>query len=240
MTEDETTAVAVEWINKHTKDYKLYKRVPELPLTQYRLGDILVAIIDLETMGLFYKTDKIIEIGILIISLDDKFQFRGAHYAYNCFQYPGKPIPDKIVEITGITDKMVRNQKIDWDHVMDLVEDVDYVLCHNASFDRKFLENQTPELVAKIFRDKKFGCTKKGIDWGNQGYTCDKLDYLNWANEYFYESHRALSDCWATLNIVRESGSFPELMSRIEASGTLAKIKYSTREEAPYVPPRRW
>jgi len=207
------TATAVEYIKKHSKDYKLFKKVPELPLQQYIKGDKLVAIIDLETMGLECTKHKIIEIGIIVLSVSDTRQFKAVHQVYSSLQDPCTAIPHFITNLTGITNGKVQGHKIDWDRVLDLIETVDAVICHNASFDRKFLINQTPSLVSDVFKTKRFACTKQGIAWAEQGYQNTKLDYLNFVNEYFYDAHRAINDCWATLNIVRQTGSFPELLN---------------------------
>ena len=86
------------------------------------------------------------------------------------------------------------------------------VICHNSKFDRKFLEIQSPKDIQAIITKMPFACTVGDIDWKDRGYESSKLDYLNFKLGYFYDGHRALTDCWATFNlIINEPGAFEEL-----------------------------
>ena len=59
-------------------------------------------VFDLETTGLKPEVDEIIEIGAIRVNRDSK-----EHDTFQALIRPSKSIPDKIVEITGITQKMV-------------------------------------------------------------------------------------------------------------------------------------
>jgi len=230
----ETTAKAVNWIKKYSDMHKIFDRVPELPLEQYISDDSLAAIIDLETMGLDYKSCKILEIGIIVFSISSMMQFRSVNSVYSELNDPKMSIPENITKLTGINNKLVEGKKIAWDAVGDLIEPVDYVICHNAGFDRKFLEAQTPSIVSELFKKKKFGCTKNDIDWKAQGFANTKLDYLNWSNDHFYDAHRAINDCWATLNIIKQTGSIPELIdniNRLYYTYRLCNTDYNQKEK---------
>lgn len=60
-------------------------------------------VFDLETTGLSYESDAITEIGAAIYrngTMEEKFQ---------TFVNPGRKLPPKIVELTGITDAMLKD-----------------------------------------------------------------------------------------------------------------------------------
>ena len=59
--------------------------------------------IDLEMTGLSPKVDKILEIGAV------RFEEGQITGVYNQLVNPGVKIPEKIVELTGITDDMVKD-----------------------------------------------------------------------------------------------------------------------------------
>lgn len=95
-------------------------------------------VFDIETTGLSPKEDAITEIGAIKIEngviVDE----------YNQLINPEKPIPKKIMELTGITDEMVQDQpKIDsvLPKFKEFIED-SVLVAHNASFDTGFLREQ--------------------------------------------------------------------------------------------------
>jgi len=62
-------------------------------------------VFDLESTGLSVVKDRIIQIAILKVYADDKPNELKVKYVN-----PERPIPQKITDITGITDEMVKNQ----------------------------------------------------------------------------------------------------------------------------------
>lgn len=194
--------------------YQVLRRVPEIfPLNRpINPHESAFAIIDLETTGLDYKVDKITEIGIIKGVYNSKDNTTDVLNVYQEFNDPGVSISKEITELTGITNEMVKDKLIDWDYVKKLMKTCKLIICHNAAFDRKFLE-QTP--LADVFKEKDFGCSKSDVNWAGRGFSCNKLDYLNWRHGYFYDGHRAVNDCWATLNLLIQSNGWKELYANI-------------------------
>ena len=93
-------------------------------------------VLDLETTGISHITEKITEVGIIKIKngeIIDEFE---------CFVNPEKPIPEKVVEITHITDDMVKDaETIDKviPKIIDFIGD-SVLVAHNAGFDIGFLK----------------------------------------------------------------------------------------------------
>ncbi|PCJ41261.1 MAG: DNA polymerase III subunit epsilon [Moraxellaceae bacterium] len=209
----------------NNNDLKLLKRVPE----QHLFGTasegsklFKAAIIDLETLGLDPKAHPIIEIGFLLFSFTSEEGIIEIIETYNGLQDPGMPIPTEITKITGITDNDVAGKTIDWELVGRLLQETDLVICHNASFDRNHLELQSPPFIQDIVKNMAFGCSLKDVDWRQRGYESTKLEFLNFKAGFFYEGHRALVDCWATLNILAvEPSSFDELKTNVRKRDVL-------------------
>ncbi|MCW8472343.1 3'-5' exonuclease [Fluoribacter gormanii] len=206
-------------------DFQVLKRVPmqlKERAVQPSSKVFITTIIDLETMGMDATQHEIIEIGLLSFSFSNEDGILGIKHTYNELNDPGKPIPPEITKITGIYNEDVTGKAINWNFVLQVLKESHLIICHNAQFDRNFLELQTPEEIQERVTALPFGCTIKDIDWKERDYESSKLDYLNWKLGYFYDGHRAINDCWATLNLLlHEPGAFDELKSRVRKRQTL-------------------
>lgn len=192
-----------------------------------------LTIIDLETTGLDHTENEIIEIGILSVAFDSNMRVVGLKHQYNALSEP-RALPEKIIEITGLTFEMLQGKTIDWDHVLTILNDTDYVVCHNSNFDRKFLESATPEHISAKIRTMPFGCTMDGINWDKRGFLSKKLIELNAKLGFVYPAHRALNDCWATLNLLRQLPStLKELINDIETSKSLIFLTTVPEDRVP-------
>ncbi len=201
-----------------TGQYKVLMRVPEsLDCTIEPTGKVFTtAIIDLETTGLDPRNDEIIEIGILIISFTNEDGFINVVFENNQLQQPNTPISAEITKITGITNDDVAGMAIDWQQIASQLQTVNMIICHNASFDRNFMELQTPDHFRQLIESKAFGCSSRGVRWSELGFEGAKLEYLNLKMGYFYDGHRALVDCWATFNLfVQRPEAFEQLKESV-------------------------
>lgn len=215
--------VSVQEVSEHP-DYQVLKRItnslPHRVATD--LKQFIATIIDLETMGLNATQHEILEIGMLSFSFSTGDGIIGIVDSYNELNDPGKPIPAEVTKVTGITDADVKGKAIDWNHVAQALKQTHLIICHNSGFDRNFLELQTPEAISTLIRTLPFACTIRDIDWKERGIESSKLDYINWKLGFFYDGHRALNDCWATLNpLIQCEGTFEELKVNVRKKETL-------------------
>ena len=100
-------------------------------------------VLDLETTGLSFRTEKITEIGIM--KMNEKGEVIDE---FECFVNPEKPIPQRVVEVTNITDDMVKDaETIDkvLPKVLEFVGD-SVIVAHNADFDVGFLKYNAKQL----------------------------------------------------------------------------------------------
>lgn len=155
-------------------------------------------VLDTETTGLNSDTDVVIEIGIRVFRYDMNGRVLDVVGQYDAFNDPGRPLPEKIVELTGLTDAHVAGQKIDIDAVASLLQKSDVVIAHNAAFDKKFVH----KLCAGRSVDRKWRCSNKLIDWKAHGLMTQKLEMLSLLHGFYTTAHRAGSDAEALLYLL--------------------------------------
>ncbi len=101
------------------------------------LNDATYCVLDLETTGISITTEKITEVGIMKVKNGEVID------EFEIFVNPEKPIPQRVVEVTNITDEMVKDaetiEKV-FPKILEFVGD-SIIVAHNASFDVGFLKH---------------------------------------------------------------------------------------------------
>ena len=117
-------------------------RTPVVSFPKEQDIDTTYCVLDLETTGFSFRTEKITEIGIMKIKNGEVLD------EFSCFVNPEKPIPQRVVEVTNITDDMVKDaETIEqvFPKMMDFIGD-SVLVAHNADFDIGFLKYNAKEL----------------------------------------------------------------------------------------------
>lgn len=222
-----------EEISKHPENFKLIERIPltiegvdtHFPIElNKRLPDDQihsVVFLDTETTGLDQLKDKIIELGMVkatysknrnILLSVDRF--------YDEFEDPKIPIPEKITELTGISDDMVRDHLFDDASVANFLSGNPLIIAHNASFDRPFFDKRFPTLSNCNWAD-----SLTEIPWKDLGFGGSKLEFLNASIGYFYDAHRAYVDCLALLWLMYQvKESFTALLNNARSVSYTAYV----------------
>lgn len=156
------------------------------------------AVLDLETSGMLPRADEILEIGFRLFEYDpSEGRILKVGERYDARQEPEQPVSAFITQLTGLTDDMLRGQRIHWDEVDRLLDPVDLIIAHNARFDRPFVD-----LKSRVSPRKLWGCSASQIDWNEKGFGTSKLQLLSVFHGFYTDSHRALRDAEATLHLL--------------------------------------
>lgn len=212
-------------INKEPSRFRLLERIPHSSSDAFPIqlrstvGDErTLLLIDLETTGFTAGADEIIEIGLVQIAYSPSIRKITAILEITSqFEQPSKPISELITQITGITDEMVAGESIDDSHVARLVNSSELMIAHNAQFDRSFHDVRFTGMA-----DRVWACSVKDIDWRELGFESAKLEYLLLKNGYFYEGHRAATDCLAMVTLFE---SVPNSLHELLQSASKTNVK---------------
>ena len=161
--------------------------------------------VDTETTGLSAYSDRIIEIAIVLAEVDwETGQIIQRLDQYQGLQDPGRQIPAEAMAVHGITDAMVKGQRIDGPTCQGLLAAADLCLAHNSGFDKGFVA----QVVAET-HGYTWGCTCRGIPW-KKLYPSISSAALQSLSRYFGSekgiAHRALGDVETTMNLVTLPG----------------------------------
>jgi DNA polymerase III subunit epsilon len=182
-----------------TGDYRVIRRLkprpPSIPApgTPIRLG----LVVDVETTGLDPRHHEIIELGMTPFSYGLDGAIFTVGQSFQRLRQPTEPITPEITALTGITNEMVAGHSINLAEVASVVAPVSLIIAHNAAFDRRFLER-----LSEVFSPKPWACSLTQIDWASEGFEGTKLAYLAQAVGFFYDRHRAMHDCLATVELL--------------------------------------
>ncbi len=191
----------LEAILKKTDDFRIIERVPvtknhislPYPLANKVGDEISIVFLDTETTGLSPNTEQIIELGMVSASFSPSAKkLVSIDRIFSEYEDPGKPIPEEITKLTGITDHDVKGKKINDVVVQETLDGIGLIVAHNAGFDRPFFEKRFIGL-----ENKRWACSLKGVDWKTFDIRNHRQEELLHGIGYFYDAHRAATDCLA-------------------------------------------
>ncbi len=152
-------------------------------------------VLDTETTGLEVEENEIIQLSMLKVLYDDQGIVAITKEFFDQLQDPGRPLEEKITKLTGHSDESLKGQKINLDEAAAFLADVNMIIAHNASFDRKFVEAKFPTLN---FDKMDWACSINDVDWEKRANGTKKLELLTHMLGYVYPAHNAKADCTAT------------------------------------------
>lgn len=161
--------------------------------------------LDLETTGLLYKEDGIIELAAV------RFREGKEEACFHSYLNPGKEVPERITQLTGITQDMVADAPAFGEICRELLAFIgdDVLMAHHISFDYAFLKRAVFNCMPKEWISAN-GFEKKGIDTLKIARTClPDLESRNLGALCRYygislDAHKALEDARATAKLYQK------------------------------------
>jgi DNA polymerase III subunit epsilon len=166
-----------------------------------------ILLFDFETTGLSGERDQIIEIGaILLERVNDQYRVADEMSA---LVLADRPLPEKIIEITHITDEMLLRDGITQETACQRLfnmytDEKTLLVAYNIQFDLSFITS-----LFKKYKDRNFTIKNDILDvmaiYKDRQRYPHRLD--NAVSTYHIEipnTHRALDDIKATLEVLKK------------------------------------
>lgn len=160
--------------------------------------------LDFETQCDQAKTTRITEVGGILMRVErnpgrPNLWVEEARISYLCYEPDYPPQTEFIVELTGITDEMLKEKGIARkraiSNVITLMHQADVVVAHKTLFDKTVLD-YTAHALDLVVLEKEWLCTLSNFPWPRK-FTCRKLSHLAADHKIPYDSdelHRAVGD----------------------------------------------
>lgn len=158
-----------------------------------------IAILDTETSGLNVREDKLIELAIMLVWVDDDGEVTGHMGPVSWLQDPGVELEPEITLITGLANHHLVGKQIDDAAAFGFLDRADLLVAQNAKFDLAWIEQRYPKL-----KGKAWACSCSEIDWLKLGYEGRSQQHLLWQHGWFTNAHRAEADVWSLFWLLQQ------------------------------------
>lgn len=191
--------VVARALDRHD-DYRVLRRLRRMDRRSARMGigqSVVGIAVDVETTGLDHSRHEVIELALQRFRLDALFRIVETGRPRSWLEQPSEPIPAGITRVTGLTDADVAGRAIADGEAGCMIMTADFVVSHNAIFDRPFLEKRLP-----LTAGKPWACSLADVDWRGLGYDGRTLSALLARMGWFYDAHRAEVDVTALMHLL--------------------------------------
>lgn len=192
----------------------------------------LILGVDVETTGLDSAKDEVIELGYALWDWNKRKPIVCGSFLIQ----PSAPLTEEIKLVTGIDDGDFNFQnefRLSWEKFLQVEKYADYLMAHNATFDRSFVEKSLSSLdmrpVDKIWID-----TLVDIDFDKQKSKYKNLTYLSATHGFVNPfPHRALFDVLSMLKVASNYDLGPMVLSAASPLILVnALVDFNGRDEA--------
>lgn len=190
---------------------------PELRYISGRLDPTWgrAAFIDVETTGLNPAHEEIIELAITLFAFNrESGKIIGIIDEYIGLREPSCSISRSAYVVHRISNHAVQGKVLDQDKIESLISQADFLIAHNAGFDKGFVGKMFP-----IALSKPWYCSMNGIKWYQKGFSSKALQKLLTAHQIQVDrAHRAGADvraCLMLLSLMNQNGTtyFQEMLN---------------------------
>lgn len=184
--------------------------------------------LDFETQSADAKETNITEIGAVMVEVEGNDFKYTKEFSALCYEPEYPPQVPKIVQLTGITDEMLKEQGRPREEIMreflPLYGEADIIMCHKIAFDKTVLESTCARYGIELPK-KEYLCTLTNVDYPKH-LTCHKLSHLAYEMGLYVDPrtlHRATDDVKLMLELILTKFKFEKVLEYARTPWTYAK-----------------
>lgn len=205
---NQTEADVLAELLEQDESYRVLRAVPprstDMPADGMPPDGRCIAIIDVESNGLDVEQDKLIELAIMLVFVDDDGKVLRHIAPVSWLEDPQVVIDPKITMLTGLAAHHLVGKTINDRAASALIDRADICVAHNAGFDAAWVEQRFPEHVGKAW-----ACSCLEIDWLPLGYEGRSQQHLLSQAGWFSNAHRAADDVWSLFHLLSQEQCDP-------------------------------
>jgi DNA polymerase-3 subunit epsilon len=186
-------------LNRHA-DFRVQRRIRTMdrrPPSGASLPGTVGIALDVETTGLDHTRHEVIELAMQRFRLDGLGRIIETGRPRSWLEQPTQSIPPEVTRVTGLADPDVAGRSISEGEATAMLLGADFVVAHNAAFDRPFVERRLP-----LAAGRPWACSLKDVDWADLGFEGRTLSGLLGRMGLFFDAHRASTDVTALLHLL--------------------------------------
>jgi len=159
----------------------------------------IAGFLDVETTGLNPHCDEIIELSMYLFEFRwDNGEIIRIIERYVGLREPTVPISPGAQRVNRISLNELKGKYLDITLIENLIDKAEFLVAHNASFDKGFLGRLIQQSATKTWL-----CSLRNIDWKGKGFkSCALQNLLEVHGINTIRSHRAEDDVRATIELL--------------------------------------
>ena len=159
------------------------------------------------TTSLSKDSGEVIRLNLKYAKIDKDGNLSKLSKTISMFNDPERELTAEEKKFLDFDIETIKDQKINWNSVQNIIDQADFVFSHNSNFVRPFLQKYIKE-------EGEWGCTLEFIDWKEMGFPSRNLETLCVFSGFYYNFSKSTESLEALVTLLVENNLINSLLER--------------------------